>query len=158
MNVTITNKEFRQFYTTLELLKRGLLVNEREVLFKGKAFYGVGINFKNLKTANETIVEEINRIMKAPNEELKTIQEKYARKNKDKKPVIKDGVYDIPEKNEKAFSDAQKALDKKYKKEIAERNEYLDTKEKFNIHVVSAEFMPDLPMYIADALMPMIKG
>ena len=162
MLVKLKNSEFKTFYSVLEFIVKGVVINKKDVEFKGKMQYGVSLNVKKLKVNIESINDAVNKLLKKYPDELKEIQIKFSKKDNDNKPVIIQNelgvrVYDIPEKNSKKFKAATDVLNKKFEKELKARDEYLDSTEKFDIYVVSSEYFPDLPMHLADALFPMMK-
>ena len=94
-------------------------------------------------------------------DDLKAIQEKYSNKDRegnailmlDKNTGIK--TYDIPTEKLNEFIKEVEKLKAKFSEEIKERDEFLDSENTYDIHIVADEYFPDLPQNIADKLFPM---
>ncbi|HUX53336.1 MAG TPA: hypothetical protein VMV56_02860 [Williamwhitmania sp.] len=94
-------------------------------------------------------------------DDIKKIQEKYSNKTKDGMAITKPDkmtgaiVYDIPPEKMNEFAVECEALKIKFATEIKERDDFLDSENQYDIHVVTDEHFPDLPQNIADKLFPM---
>lgn len=150
--VKLTIGEFKEFYEILKILNGGFSVNEKQINFSSTMSYAVSKNLRKLKNDYESITDTVKKIMKEPNEEFTKIQEKFARKNKNKNPIIKDGAYDIPEEKFENVIAAKEKIDEKYAKNIEKKDKFLAKEDEFDIYQVHNKYFPDLPQFIADAI------
>lgn len=117
--ITISNQELLTFYQTLTLITGAKNTNFNFVKAQNKA---------SLKRKAETLLEtekDLNEIIKSLNEEHHALLGKYANKDKDGNPIIKQRsgyftIYDLTPKNEeKLNAELKKLRETKYKKEVA---------------------------------------
>lgn len=150
--VKITIGEFKEFYESIKVLNEGFSINNQQINFSSTMSYAVSKNLRKLKNDYQSILDTVKKIMKEPNEEFTKIQERYANKDKNGKPIINNFAYDIPEDKIQIVTAKKEKIDEKYKKNIEKKNKFLAKEDEFDIYQVHNKHFPDLPQFIADAI------
>jgi len=145
VEVEVKRDEFKEFYEMLELCNKGIIIDNKALIFKSKMSYSISRNVRDLKSLYQTDVEHSNKILTDYNKVLTVLRDKYRIKNPD-------GTFSVVKGKEQELELEYKSIRETHKVVIDENNKFLDEKEKVSIYMVNNEDFADLPQEIADKL------